>query len=105
MIVRIWHGWTDAAGADVYQGLLDAEIVPGIIDRKVPGLHGVDVLRRESGPDEVEFVTVMTFDDWAAVEEFAGPDRTAAVVPPAAREVLRRFDPESRHYELVKRYS
>ncbi|MFV2174080.1 antibiotic biosynthesis monooxygenase [Actinomadura sp. LOL_016] len=105
MIIRIWHGWTDTAGADVYQDLLDAEIVPGIIGREVTGLHGVDVLRRESSQDEVEFVTVMTFDDWAAVEAFAGTDRTAAVVPPAARAVLRRFDPESQHYELVKRYS
>ncbi|WP_207943154.1 hypothetical protein [Actinomadura sp. KC345] len=47
----------------------------------------------------------MTFDDWAAVEAFAGTDPTAAVVPPAARAVLRRFDTESQHYELVKRYS
>jgi hypothetical protein len=59
------------------------------------------VLRRDSGDEDVEFVTIMTFDDWAAVEAFAGPDRQAAVVPPAARLLLKRFDQQPRHYEVV----
>lgn len=104
MIIRIWHGWTAREDAAHYQDLLDTEIVPGITARAVPGLHGVDVLRRDAGDDEVEFVTVMTFDGWASVEAFAGPGVTAAVVPPAARPILRRYDPESQHYELAARH-
>ena len=101
MINRIWHGWTSKDNADAYQRLLESEIAPGITGRRIAGLGGPRVLRRDSGPDEVEFVTVMSFADWAAVEAFAGPDPRAAVVPPAARRLLRRFDQQSAHYEVV----
>ena len=37
-------------------------------------------------------MTIMRFDSLAAVRAFAGPDYEAAVVPPAARAVLSRFD-------------
>jgi hypothetical protein len=47
----------------------------------------------------------MSFDDWSAVESFAGPQRTSAVVPPAARELLKRYDAHSQHYELVERHT
>ena len=101
MINRIWHGWTSKDNADAYQQLLESEIAPGITGRQIAGLSGPRVLRRDSGPDEVEFVTVMSFADWAAVEAFAGPDPRGAVVPPAARRLLRRFDQQSAHYEVV----
>jgi len=50
--------------------------------------------------DEVEFVTIMTFDNLDAVRRFAGEDYEAAVVPPSVRNVLARFDERSRHYEV-----
>ena len=69
MIVRIWHGWTTTESADEYQQLLETSIVPGIVSKAIPGLAGVDILRRADGDDtEAEFVTMMTFDDWPAVE-------------------------------------
>ncbi len=106
MIVRIWHGWTLPANADAYQELLDTTIVPGIIRRGIRGLQSIDILRRrDQEGTEVEFVTVMTFDDWAAVEAFAGPDRTASVVPQAAQELLDRYDQHSQHYENLARHS
>jgi hypothetical protein len=101
MINRIWHGWTSAANADAYQRLLESEIAPGIAGRRIAGVRGPRLLRRRSGDDEVEFITIMSFPDWAAVEEFAGPGGRAAVVPAAARGLLRRFDRESAHYEVV----
>jgi antibiotic biosynthesis monooxygenase (ABM) superfamily enzyme len=105
MIVRIWPGWPTSTNADAYQDLLNHTIAPGIIARSIPGLLRLDVLRRgaEDGA-EVEFITVMQFADWAAVEAFAGPERTASVVPPAARELLARYDPHSQHYETVGRH-
>jgi hypothetical protein len=48
----------------------------------------------------VEFVTLMWFDSIEAVRAFAGPDYEMAVVPPAARELLQRFDSRSAHYEV-----
>lgn len=103
VIVRIWHGWASGAAADAYQRLVDQEVVPGIIARHVPGLRHVDIVRRRSAElvDEDEFVTIMTFDDWAAVEEFAGPGGTSSFVPDDARALLSRFDEHSQHYELV----
>jgi hypothetical protein len=100
MITRIWHGWTSHANADAYQTLLLGEIGPGIAARGIPGVTGPQVLRRDLD-EEVEFVTVMTFPDWDAITDFAGPDPQASVVPPAARELLSHFDTQSQHYETV----
>ena len=46
MIVRIWHGWATGENAEAYERLVDGTIVPGIIERRVPGLRSVEVLRR-----------------------------------------------------------
>jgi len=105
MIVRTWHGWTTPDNADAYQQLLDTTIAPGTLARAIPGLRGVDILRRRDGDGgEVEFHTIMTFDDWAAVRSFAGPDPTASVVPASARRLLARHDQHSRHYDLIARH-
>lgn len=49
---------------------------------------------------EVEFVTIMTFEDLDTVRKFAGEDYKVAVVPPKARAVLAHFDRRSQHYEI-----
>jgi heme-degrading monooxygenase HmoA len=100
MIARMWHGWTTAENADAYEKLLKEEIFPGIAAKKVPGYHGIRLLRRSVSPNEVEFVTLMWFDSWLAVKQFAGEDHEQAVVPPKARAVLSRFDQRSEHYEV-----
>jgi heme-degrading monooxygenase HmoA len=99
MIARIWHGWTDPADADAYEALLKEEIFVGIADRKIPGYEGIRLLRR-SLDKEVEFVTIMTFQDLDAVRQFAGDDYEVAVVPDKARALLARFDQRSQHYEV-----
>jgi hypothetical protein len=102
MISRIWHGWTSKAVADQYARLLHDEIFAGIVGRRIAGFRGIDLLRHD-GPDEVAFVTVMWFDSIEAVRDFAGPDYEAAVVPPAARKLLSRFDARSMHYDVLER--
>ena len=103
MIARIWHGWTEPEHADTYERLLKEEIFAGIAAQKVPGYHGIRLLRRSVGQNEVEFVTIMWFDSWQAVKQFAGNDYEQAVVPPKARAVLSRFDQRSQHYEVRER--
>jgi heme-degrading monooxygenase HmoA len=98
MIGRLWHGWTTHENADAYEALLRREVLPGI--HRVPGYHGAYLLRRDTGP-EVEFVTMTLFESWDAVREFAGADFEAAVVPPAARALLARFDARSVHYDVL----
>ena len=99
MISRLWHGWTAPGNADSYEALIRSTIFPGILSRKIEGLRRLELHRRPLG-DEVEFVTVMWFASWGAVEAFAGPDWEVSVVPPAARAVLARFDAKARHYEV-----
>jgi heme-degrading monooxygenase HmoA len=100
MIARIWHGWTKPENADTYEKLLQEEIFPSIAAKKVHGYKGIRLLRRNLDRNEVEFVTIMWFDSWQAVKQFAGEDYDKAVVPPRARAVLLRFDQRSSHYEL-----
>lgn len=99
MISRIWHGWTTLANADAYEALLKREIVPGIQDRGIAGFRGMQVCRRGQG-DAVEFMTIMRFDSMDAVRAFAGDHPEVAVVPPAARALLARFDARSQHYDV-----
>jgi antibiotic biosynthesis monooxygenase (ABM) superfamily enzyme len=99
MISRIWHGWTTPQNADAYEALLKTQIFPGIVAKRTPGFLRIELLRRPAG-DEVEFVTVMWFSSMEAVKDFAGAQWEVAVVPAAARAVLRRFDERSQHYEV-----
>ena len=102
MISRIWRGWTTPRNADAYEVLLRAEIFTGIIDRRITGFRGIDLLRREV-EEGVEFVTIMWFDSLLAVQTFAGEDYEQAVVPSKARQLLIRFDERSAHYEVRER--
>ncbi len=99
MICRIWHGWTTPTNADAYERLLRTEIFHGIAQRRISGYHGIELLRR-TVDGSVEFVTLMWFDSLEAVRAFAGADYETAVVPPAARALLERFDARSAHYEV-----
>lgn len=99
MIGRVWHGWTTPERADEYETLLRTEVFPSILARGVPGFRRIELFRRAAGP-EVEFMTVMWFDDHDAVRAFAGADEEAAYVPPAARRILARFDARAQHYDV-----
>lgn len=99
MIGRIWHGYTAPENADAYEGLLKEEIFTGIRGRNIRGFREIQLFRRPLEA-EVEFITIMWFDSLEAVREFAGEDYGAAVVPPRARLLLKRFDERSQHYEV-----
>jgi antibiotic biosynthesis monooxygenase (ABM) superfamily enzyme len=100
MITRIWHGWTSQQNAAAYQLLLEGEIFPAIVARKVAGYRGISLLKRDAG-DEVEFTTIMWFDSISAVKAFAGEHYEIAVVPPQARALLSRFDERSAHHVIL----
>lgn len=102
MIGRIWHGYTTPENADTYEDLLKEEIFIGIRDRHIPGFQEIQLFRRNMD-SEVEFITIMWFDTLESVRTFAGEDYEAAVVPPKARAVLKRFDERSQHYEIRER--
>jgi heme-degrading monooxygenase HmoA len=99
MVSRIWHGYTTLENADAYEALLKSEIFVGIKNRNIAGYQGIQLFRRNVG-DEIEFITIMWFDSLDSVKAFAGEDYEAAVVPPQARALLKRFDARSQHYEV-----
>lgn len=102
MICRIWHGWTTPQNADAYEKVVRGEVIPGIEAMRVPGFRHMDLMRRPAG-DEVEFVTIMWFDDLAAVKRFVGENHEVSHVPAAARAVLSRFDAHAAHYDVIDR--
>lgn len=99
MIERIWHGWTTPENADRYERLLRNEIFPEIAAKDVTGYRSIRLLRK-SLEDEVEFITIMSFDSWEGVKQFAGEDYEYSYVPNKARKVLKKFDDHSQHYEV-----
>lgn len=109
MILRLWRGWTAPEQSTAYERLLLGDIAPAILDRSVPGLRDLTVLRRD--PRELEpaqggeILTAMTFDDLAAVAGFTGGDPSRSVVPAAARQLLTRFDEHSQHYTSLATFS
>lgn len=99
MISRIWHGYTTFGNADEYERLLKEEIFEGIKKRNIKGFKGIQLLRGNL-ETETEFITLMWFESFDAVIEFAGKEFENAVVPEKARKLLSRFDQKSRHYEV-----
>ncbi len=102
MICRQWRGWTTPENAAAYEAIVRGEVIPGIEARRIPGFCHIDLMRRELG-DEVEFQTLMWFDDLDSIRAFDGEDYAVSHVPPAAQAVLARFDRRAVHYEVLDR--
>ena len=98
-IKRIWHGWTTPEKAGAYEEVLNSHVLPSIEAQRIPGYRGIEVLRREH-PEEVEFMTIMTFDSLQSVIDFQGADYERCYVPEAAQAVLARWDQTSAHFEV-----
>lgn len=105
-VARIWHGWTTVEKADAYQAVVEGEVIPGILERKIPGLIGAHVMRSdvvENG--EIEFTTIIWFESLDNVKAFMGEDYRRAHVPENARAVLKRFDAEAEHLHILSYHS
>jgi len=85
--------------ADEYENLLKEEIFTFIQNRHIPGFRSIQLNRRDLA-EEVEFLTIMSFDSIDAVREFAGEDYELAFVPEKARAILAHFDQRAQHYEV-----
>lgn len=102
MICRVWRGWTSPANAAAYENIVRGEVIPGIEAKRIPGFRHIDLMRRELG-DEIEFQTLMWFDDLASIKAFVGEDYAVSHVPAAARAALARFDARAAHYDVLDR--
>ena len=97
-IKRIWRGWTTPENAQAYRRVLADKVRPGIEAKDIPGFQGLELLCRNLG-DEVEFMTIMTFDSIENVIGLQGQDYERAYVPDAAKAVLSHWDERCTHYE------
>lgn len=102
MICRLWRGWTTPENADAYQRIVHSQVIPGIEARGIAGFRHIDLMKRDRG-EEVEFQTLMWFDNLGAIISFIGDDYSLSHVPEAARAVLKRFDERAVHYEVIDR--
>lgn len=99
-IKRIWRGWTSPQNAEAYRRVLVEKVRPEIEAKKIPGFQSLELLRRDTG-EEVEFMTIMTFDSIENVVGLQGDDYERAYVPDAARAVLSRWEEVCAHYETA----
>ncbi|MGB9988021.1 antibiotic biosynthesis monooxygenase [Salarchaeum japonicum] len=99
MIARVWYGYTEPSDADEYEAFVTENVISDA-ESKIEGCVGGEVFRRELD-GEVEFVTVLRFTDYDAVEAFAGEEYESAHVPAEARALLSRWEDEVAHYEVV----
>ena len=99
MISRIWHGWTSPENAEAYETLLKKEIFLTIQNQNIAGFNGIQLLTRKID-EEVEFITIMSFDSLESIRAFAGDDYEKSVVPAKAQALLSRFDARSQHYDV-----
>jgi hypothetical protein len=104
MIARIWHGWTTFENAETYESLLRNEVFPSIENRNIKGYRKISLLKR-SLQNEVEFITIMIFDNLNAVKKFAGEEYKKSYVPRKAQDVLLRHDKFSQHYEIINEFN
>jgi len=81
---------------------LHREIFPGIESKDIEGYRCVELLRRDL-KEEVEFVTIMTFDSLESVIHFQGKDYEKSYIPAAARKVLKRWDKTASHFEAIEK--
>lgn len=100
MIARIWHGYTTFENADTYENLLKSEVFPSIENKNIKGYKKITLLKRVL-EKEVEFITIMIFENLNAVKKFAGEEYQNSYVPQKAQQVLLRHDESSQHYEII----
>ena len=102
MTCRLWRGWTSADNADAYERIVRGEVIPAIEERRIDGFRHIDLMKTDRG-DEIEFPTLMWFDDLDSIKAFIGEDYAASHVPASARAVLSRFDDRAANYEVIDR--
>ncbi len=98
-IVRVWRGYGTADGVGRYcRTHFATTVLPQL--RSLAGFVDAQVLTRPLA-DETEVVVETRWESIDAVRAFAGEAYDRAVVEPAVREMLGRFDDRVSHYTVV----
>lgn len=98
MIVRAWTAEASAANVEAYVRHFHDVVLPELAH--IPGHAGAYLLRRNVGT-QVELLVLTLWEAMDAIERFAGTPSDKAVIAPAARAMLQRFDSTVRHFDVV----
>jgi heme-degrading monooxygenase HmoA len=98
MIARVWRGEATPEQAPRYLEHLERSVFPEL--RAIDAHRDASVLQRSTGARVIVLVITL-WDSLDAVRAFAGAHPETAVVEPAARALLSRFDETVEHYEIV----
>jgi heme-degrading monooxygenase HmoA len=101
MISRHWKGVVKSGREEEYVRYLRTETFPRLA--RNAGFLRATILRRHAG-EGTEFQIVTLWKSLDAIQAFAGGDAEAAVVPPAAQELLLRYDSRAVHYEVAETF-
>jgi heme-degrading monooxygenase HmoA len=103
MIARLWSARTTAQLATAYTNYFSEHVLPEL--RVIRGFVSAQVLLEgaESAVRQpsVEVLVITTWESLEAIAAFAGADREAAVVHPAAAVLLTDYDRRVRHFEAA----
>jgi len=100
MVARLWSARTTAQLSTAYADYFSQHVLPEL--RAVRGFVSAQVLTRPSADAaEVEILVTTVWESFEAISAFAGADREAAVVHPAAAALLTDYDRRVRHFNLA----
>ena len=98
MIARLWSARTTPQLVSAYVEYFSQSVLPEL--RSVPGYRSAQVFANPAD-DTAEILVVTVWQSLQAIAGFAGEDREAAVVHPAAAALLTDYDRRVRHFEIV----
>ncbi|MDT0691281.1 antibiotic biosynthesis monooxygenase [Salegentibacter sp. F188] len=98
MISRYWSCRVKPGEEENYVNYLKVEILPHLATLK--GFRGASIRRRDDG-DFPEYIFISEWTSREAIKAFAGKEIHLAVVSEKAQKMMRSFDQEVRHYELI----
>jgi heme-degrading monooxygenase HmoA len=98
MIARLWSARTTKQLSTAYLEYFSKNVLPEL--QAIPGYVSANVLTATNA-NEVEILVQTVWQSLEAVTAFAGPDREAAVVHPAAAALLTTYDHRVRHFNVA----
>src|SRR5262245_18806847 len=101
MISRHWKGVAKPEEAENYIAHLRSDTFPKL--STIPGFLHASILRRAISRG-VEFLIITDWKSMEAIQEFAGENLEAAVVPPVVQAMMIEYEKEVRHYEVAINY-
>jgi hypothetical protein len=98
MVVRFWSAHTTSVHFSDYLRHFNTHVLPRL--RTVDGFLEARILSQDDGV-VVRFIVETLWSSIEAVERFAGPDHSVAVIADEALDLLTSYDRHVQHYDAT----